>query len=587
MHFSINIKSRGYSMTDYDVIVIGGGINGLTCATYLSKAGLKTLVLEARGQCGAHCDTTEPGIPGFLHNLHATWLISAMSPAMIDLELDKFGLEWRATEFAFGKTFDDGTNTLIGLNPYDTVDHWKKTSVHDADQIEKALDFIFPRMDDLTDAMHTWIYTAPDLKKEKALGAVFGDFLKSIGIEKSFDEIIRMNGFETLDLIYESEKIKTTFQALSWLAGFPPNQPRIGALGATAIGSLIGTLFPVHQCKGGSHGLTHSLVKAALTYGVTIMPCCPVKKIIVENGRAKGVILSEEAISPNETILAKKVISNLTAIPTFIDLVGDAHLPADLAARIRKFRYDTQHVFVVNYALDGLPQFKSADFDDGIQKTFMGYFGGKDSAAMRAIFKSIEGQRIHDEMIVNWYIPTLADPTQAPPGCHVVNTWLDVPPDPKYWKDRKLDGFKSWDTLKYELADEIDKAWEIYAPGFKNLVRDRIIYSALDQYRNNPSAIMGSWNGGSMIPEQFYENRPVPGALVGGGSRTLIKDLYISNSIHVFGNTMLSSGYMAACEVAEDLGARNQDWWTSKAFTWYLENAFNIPISLGVKEVAL
>ena len=80
-------------VNEYDVIVIGGGINGLTTACYLQKSGLRVAVFEARGQCGANCDTVELGMPGFLHNTHATWLVPAMSPAMADLDLAGQGLE--------------------------------------------------------------------------------------------------------------------------------------------------------------------------------------------------------------------------------------------------------------------------------------------------------------------------------------------------------------------------------------------------------------------------------------------------------------------------------------------------------------
>jgi phytoene dehydrogenase-like protein len=72
-------------MEDYDVMIMGGGIHGLAAAGYCAKSGLKTLVLEARGECGTHCDTLELGIPGFVHNTHATWLLAAISPVMDDL----------------------------------------------------------------------------------------------------------------------------------------------------------------------------------------------------------------------------------------------------------------------------------------------------------------------------------------------------------------------------------------------------------------------------------------------------------------------------------------------------------------------
>ena len=110
-------------MKDYDVIVIGGGINGLTVATYLQKAGLSVGVFEARGQCGAFCDTVELGQSGFLHNTHASWIVPAMSPAMADLELERHGLDLRGCDVLFAKPFRDQTNTLlvhgsdIGHNP--------------------------------------------------------------------------------------------------------------------------------------------------------------------------------------------------------------------------------------------------------------------------------------------------------------------------------------------------------------------------------------------------------------------------------------------------------------------------------------
>ncbi|MBU0995727.1 MAG: NAD(P)/FAD-dependent oxidoreductase [Proteobacteria bacterium] len=570
-------------MEDYDVIVIGGGINGLTCAAYLGKAGLKTLVLEARGECGAHCDTNEPGIPGFLHNLHATWLISAMSPAMGDLELSKFGLEYRTTDFIYGKTFADGKNALLGVDPMNTILNWQKHSAKDAEMIIKAGEFLLTRLPDITKMLHEFLYEAPCLKTKENMGRLYDEFNQKIGVHASFKEIWNMNGFKATDIIFESEYIKTLILSLSWIGGLPPIHPTVGSVGTAVLGPLTGPIYPVHQAKGGSHALTHAIVKAATTHGVKILPCCPVKQIRIENGKAIGVVLSDEAIFANETISAKKIVSNLTVIPTFLDLIGEDYIGAEMAGKINKFDYNEQNLIGVYYALYHAPQFASADFDDGIQKCFMGYFGGDDAKALERFNTDLISKKIHKEIMANWFVPSLADPTQAPPGCHTAFAWLDTPPAPVSWKNGPLKGLSSWDDIKQEMADQITDTFEKYAPGFKKSVKDRIIYTPLDMQRNNTSAILGNWVGGSVIPGQFFDNRPVPGVLKGGGSRTFIENLYLSNSIHPFGATWLASGYIAANEIAEDMGVREQSWWKHRACDWYLANMAQIPTNLGVR----
>jgi beta-carotene ketolase (CrtO type) len=346
---------------------------------------------------------------------------------------------------------------------------------------------------------------------------------------------------------------------------------------------MCGPFFPVHQTRGGSHALTHALVKAATAYGAKILPCCPVKKIILKNGEAKAVQLSEHAVFPSETISAKKIISNCTLIPTFKYMVGYDNIDSDRAAKIDKFDYNEQNLFATYWALDGAPQFASAQYDDGIQRCYMGYFGGKDTEALLKFNQDLVSRVIHPEIRANWFIPTLTDPTQAPEGGHTAFVWLDAPPQPKSWKHGSLNGLPAWDDIKNKMADQVVETFEKYAPGFKKLIKDQIIYTPYDMQRNNPSAVLGNWLGGSVIPSQWYMNRPVRGVLEGGGSRTFVKNLYLSNSIHLFSYTGLSSGYIAAGEVAEDLGVREQEWWCDKALNWYLDNINNIPQNLGVR----
>lgn len=570
-------------MKDYDVIIIGGGINGLTAAAYLAKSGLKVVVLEARGECGAHCDSTEPGIPGFVHNLHATWLISALSPAVEDLELaSRFGLEHVTTEYCYAKTFADGKNILMGVDPVATFNSWERHSEKDGLFFMQAADYMMNNLEEAQKIFHDFLFRAPSEAILKSTGEVIEGIMSYCNVDITFNELWNMTGFDLTKRMFESEYVRTLIQSFAWIAGMPPIHPSVGSMGVL-LTMLCGPFFPVHQTKGGSHALTHALVKAATAYGAKILPCCPAARIIVKNGEAAAVKLSDHAVFPGETLSARKIISNCTLIPTFKYMVGYDNIDSAMAARIDKFDYNEQNLFATYWALDGAPQFASAQYDDGIQRCFTGYFGGKDTDALLRFNSDLIHRVIHPEIRANWFVPSLTDPTQAPEGCHTAFVWLDAPPRPRSWKHGSLHGLPDWDRIKNQMADEVVETFEKYAPGFKKLIKDQIIYTPLDMQRNNPSAVLGNWLGGSVIPDQWYMKRPIQGVLKGGGSRSFLKNLYLSNSIHLFSYSGLSSGYIAATEVAEDLGVRDQGWWKSKALEWYLDNINAIPQNLGVR----
>ena len=133
----------------------------------------------------------------------------------------------------------------------------------------------------------------------------------------------------------------------------------------------------VHTAKGGSHALTHALVKCFAAAGGDIWTTCPVEKILMEDGRACGIRLSSNALLPGEEIRARTIISNLTLAPTFLNLLGEDVIGPEWARKIKYFNYDDPQLVAIHYALKGDPEFASAAYDPDIQRTWVGYFGGE------------------------------------------------------------------------------------------------------------------------------------------------------------------------------------------------------------------
>jgi phytoene dehydrogenase-like protein len=567
-------------LKDYDVIIIGGGINGLTTAAYLQKAGLSVGVFEARGQCGAHCDTIELGRPGFLHNTHAAWLVPALSPAMADLELERHGLELRGTDVIFAKPFRDGTNTLQAMDPMLTQASLARHSEHDAGVVAKIGAYTMEHGAEALEINRKALFATPTHELEDQVAAFNDGLMKALGVPLSGDDILRMTGFEILEVLFESEAVKTLPGALGEFTGQWPLNRRVGP----TLTSLCGmNPMAVHTAKGGSHSLTHALVKCFVAAGGEIWTTCPVEKILVEDGRACGIRLSEDALLPGEEIRAGTIVSNLTLAPTFLQLLGEDVIGAAWARKIKYFNYDDPQLLGIYWALSGDPVFASAEHDPGIQRSWVGYFGGETLDEIRTAQSEAATGVIPTKTMGGWFNTTRADPTQAPPGCHTVYAWLTVPPRPRRWRGKRLNGWDAWrQGLGDALGDSMADLYEEYAPGFKDLILEQHINTPMDQENSNPSAVRGNMIGGSAIPEQTGMNRPLPGIVENGVSRSFLPGLYLSNSIHPFGATHLASGCLAAVEVAEDLGCRDADWWAAQPFDWFLANLPRIPQNLGV-----
>jgi beta-carotene ketolase (CrtO type) len=566
-------------MTDYDIIIIGGGINGLTTGAYLAKAGLRVAVFEARGQCGAHCDTVELGLPSFLHNTHAQMLVPAISPAMTDLELERFGLELRGTEGLFGTTLLTGKNLVMSHDPAATHAAVVRASERDGAVHERIGQYL---MEHTMDAMELAqaIFRAPSHETARHRAALYDGILHALDLPLHGEDVLRMTGFEVMELLYESEQVRTILAAWGEYTGQWPVHPQMGwqAMNFAALAPT-----PVHTARGGSHALTHALVRCFVHHGGEIWTTCPVDKILVRDGCACGVRLSPDALFPGEEIHARLIISNLTLVPTFIRCLGEEIIGREWAEKIKRFNYDDPQLIAVLYALKGDPEFASAAYDPAIQRTWVGYFGGENIASIRREMTDCLNGTIADEIMGGWFIPTRADPCQAPPGCHTMEAWVSIPACPQRWRGRSLRGWEAWPEVAEPLADVITDRFAQYAPGFKDLILERHVLTPCEMERNNPSAIRGNMIGGSALPEQAGVNRPLPGIITRGASRSFVPGLYLSNSIEPFGATHLASGYVVACEVAEDLGCREAPWWQAQPYVWFFENMFRLPMNLGVK----
>lgn len=527
-------------MNETDVVIIGAGHNGLTCAAYLAAAGLKTKVVERRKVIGGAA-VTEEFHPGFRNSV-AAYTVSLLNPKVIaDLRLADHGLEIverRAQNFL---PSPDGSYLLTGEGR--TRDSVAKLSERDAAHI----DAFSQELEAIADVLRQLVLRAPPNLVEafgvaairEALNAAgAGNILRKLSLEqqRSLLDLFTRSAGEMLDERFESDLVKALFgfDAIVGNYASPYAAGSAYVMLHHAFGEVNGKKGVWGHAVGGMGAIAMAMARAAQERGVDIETEAGVREVIVENGRAVGVVLDNGA-----AIRARYVVSNVNPKLLYTRLVPADALPASFRDRISRWR-NGSGTFRMNVALGELPSFTALP-GPGDHLT-AGIILAPSLAYMDRAWLDARQHGWSREPVVEVLIPSTLDDTLAPEGRHVASLFCQhVAPE--------LPDGKSWDDHRAEVADLMIATVNRYAPGFAASVLGRQILSPLDLERQF-GLLGGDIFHGALTLNQLFSARPMLGH---ADYRGPLRGLYHCGSgTHPGGGVTGAPGHNAARTILTD-----------------------------------
>jgi len=530
------------SNEEFDVVIIGGGHNGLVCAFYLARAGLRVGVLERRDIVGGAA-VTETFAPGF-RNSTASYAVSLLHPKIIaDLSLAKHGLRLVARRMQNFLPLNDRDYLAVGAGR--TREEVAKFSARDAARFDQFT----ARLAVVADAVRGTLLMTPPKLVETSWTDALADLVKGGGLARGFGQagtvaqrdllaLFGRSAGDILDSWFESDPIKAAFGFDAIVGNYAsPYGPGTGyVLLHHAIGEVNGVRGTWGHAMGGMGAITGAMAAACRGAGVDIRIGAPVREVIVEKGRVAGVVSRS-----GEIFRARAVASSLNPKLLFGTLVDPALLPADFRERIGGYRC-ASGTFRMNVALSRLPQFSCLP-DTGDHLT-AGIVIAPSLAYMDRAYAEARAFGWSKSPIIEMLIPSVIDDSLAPAGKHVASLFCQqVAPE--------LPDGSSWDAHKEQVADLMIETVENYAPGFKASVIARQSLTPLDLER-----IFGLVGGdimhGALSLDQLFSARPVLGH---GNYRSPIPGLYMCGAgTHPGGGVSGIPGHNAAREMLKDLG---------------------------------
>jgi len=524
----------------YDAVVIGAGHNGLCLAAYLQRAGLSTAIIERRHEEGGGVNTEEPVLSGYRHNMHAQFMeFFDVMPMIQDFGLEDLGLRTVMPEAQAGIAFADGRPPVILHRP-DLLDRTHASiarySRSDADTFVE----LKQRAARFEELLAVGLYNPPGSTAAVGMGTLEG---RAAILEGTFGDLGVTGHFAlktpkmVIDEMFETPELRALMYRVSVEWGLPIDT---AVTGTDFLTFLMWTTANWKLVMGGTHGLAKAMTQACYREGVDLIENAHVDRILVEDGRAVGVVARGV-----EYRAEKLVASNADVHQTLIGLVGEEHLSPLWAKRAKDFRYGPSHVLATPmFCLYEAPAYRSARWDPEIDKCFytvVGYDGPDDMA--RYIRDAYSG--LLPAPAAGTWVNSLWDRSQAPPGRHAATGWYFFPVASEL-------STEEWEEVRTTFNDRFLARWREFAP---NMTADNVIAHKLytpDQMERKNMMREGDFSHGEFVPDQQGVNRPFPEA---SNYRTEIEGLYLcGSSAYPGGGVHAACGYNAYKKIAEDFG---------------------------------
>jgi phytoene dehydrogenase-like protein len=522
----------------YDAIVVGGGHNGLVSAAYLARAGWKVLVLERRHVLGGAA-VTEEVFPGFRFSV-CSYVVSLLRPEIIrDLDLPRHGLEILPLDGTFTPMpsgdylwrMNDHARTrreIYRHSPLDAeaYDEYSKAMVEMARFVKPILSMVPPDPFSF------------DVRGFARLGGLLRRFRRlTLSQQHSILQLMTMSAADMLDQWFETDVLKATMSASGIIGTFlgvrSPGTAYV--LLHHYMGEIDGAFRSWGFSRGGTGAISLAIAGAAREAGAEIRTEAPVERIKVRGGRATGVV-----VRGGEEIDAGVVVSSADPRITFLKLCEPGALDEAFLGGVRRYKFRGSSG-KVNLALDALPDFTCLP---GAGSHLRGAISISPSVDyMERAYDDAKYGEFSRRPYVDMVIPSLTDPSVAPPGKHILSCFVQYAP----YALRE----GTWDEKREAFGDAVVDTVSEYAPNLKKIIRHRQVLTPLDLEREW-SLSEGNIFQGELSLEQLFFLRPVPGW---ARYRTPLPGLYMCGSAtHPGGGIMGASGRLAAIEVLKDLG---------------------------------